>query len=561
MAHVLIASLGESPVIITAMYDRLTKLEQMSIDKVVVLYPQGGTVTLGYDLVQEALAGEACELEPEKLPIEDANSEKDCFVFLQKLYQLLSKQQDEGNTVYLSLAGGRKSMSALMAWVVPLFPCVKKLYHVIDPDERRSIHRFLSPVTIKERFTDPAARKRIMRLSREQLKGLELVDIPYSQEQQISPELRSLLLSATDEDLVNLEDSHPELAEAIVFTQNVTQGDKILDVMVTDHVAKELREMCKHDIEHARAFEMCFKHMRSATKLRSRVHAIETEESDQSLQTKSRTYHFFEFKGRPERVLFYTEPKDIKNGTNEQVNKVVVCGLEIERERAYRSIKEIISSPGFSADPTSIDALTLIKYRTRTEGILIVPLGTSPMIATQLYRLLTHKGQRIRAVILIYPERSDTVNKGAQLVKKVLRDEVEGVACTLVPVRGLEDINSRDKCEQYQKELEDEIDKARGKNPGCTIELALSGGRKGMAALAIFVAQLKKLPYVYHTLIKDEKLSEKILDETEAEALAPTVIDKKTRNDRLFLRAYAKNEAELDANFTVFRVPILSAID
>jgi CRISPR-associated Csx14 family protein len=561
MANVLIASLGESPVIITAMYDRLTKLEHMPIDKVVVLYPQGGTVPLGYDLVQEALKGE-CELEPGKLPFEDVNSEKDCYVFLRKLYQLLSKQQDEGNTVYLSLAGGRKSMSALMAWVVPFFSCVKKLYHLIDPDERRSMSRFLSPSKIKEEFSGEFEQKRIMRLSNEQLKRLELVDIPYSPEQQISAELRSFLLSASDADLADLEDKHPEWAEAITFTQNVAQSDKILEVMVTDHVAEKFREMCKRDEEHAQAFEICFERMRSATKLRNRVHAIGNEESEQSLPVKSSTYHFFKLRGKPERLLFYTLPKDIKNCADDQVDQVVVCELEIEQEDPYRLIKEIVSSAKFSPIPTTpIDALPSVKYRNPTKSILIVPLGTSPMVATQLYKLLTYKGQHIREVILVYPERSASVIEGAELVKKALKDEADDVLCTSVRVRGLEDINSREACERYQKVLEDEIDKVRSKNPGCTIELALSGGRKGMAALAMFVAERKKLPYVYHTLIKDERLSEIILDQTEAKVLKPTVIDKKTRNDRLFLRAYAKDEAELDAIFTVFKVPILSTVE
>ena len=57
------------------------------------------------------------------------------------LYRLLANAQKADDSVYLSLAGGRKNMSALMAILVPLFPCVKKLYHLIDRDEN-SPHRY-----------------------------------------------------------------------------------------------------------------------------------------------------------------------------------------------------------------------------------------------------------------------------------------------------------------------------------------------------------------------------------------------------------------------------------
>lgn len=52
--HVLIASLGESPVVVTAMYDLLTEQEKLHIDKVVVLHPEdeGTRIPLGFDLIR-----------------------------------------------------------------------------------------------------------------------------------------------------------------------------------------------------------------------------------------------------------------------------------------------------------------------------------------------------------------------------------------------------------------------------------------------------------------------------------------------------------------------------
>src|SRR5947209_3295622 len=114
MANILIASLGESPIVVTAMYDLLTEREKYELDKVVVLRPQGDDVRLGYDLIEDALK-DKCTLELYPLTFKDANDEATSYTFLQTLVDLLSKHQKNGDRVYLSLAGGRKSISALMA--------------------------------------------------------------------------------------------------------------------------------------------------------------------------------------------------------------------------------------------------------------------------------------------------------------------------------------------------------------------------------------------------------------------------------------------------------------
>src|SRR5205085_10229758 len=94
---------------------------------------------------------------------------------------------------------------------------------------------------------------------------------------------------------------------------------------------------------------------------------------------------------------------------------------------------------------------------------------------------------------------------------------------------------------------------------GYTIDLALSGGRKGMTAMTIFAAQNKRLPCVYHTLITDEQLSQKIDEQTTVTALKKTGLSREERNDRLFLRAYETNEPY--TKFVLFRVPVISVAD
>src|SRR5581483_11379428 len=102
---------------------------------------------------------------------------------------LLDTCQIRGDTVYLSLAGGRKSMAALMAWIVPFFSCVQNLYHVIDPDEEH----FLSINDLDLGLT-PSERELAMH---PELEPLLLVDIPFRGGLQIDQELITRLLSAS----------------------------------------------------------------------------------------------------------------------------------------------------------------------------------------------------------------------------------------------------------------------------------------------------------------------------------------------------------------------------
>src|SRR5205823_3406673 len=104
--NILVASLGESPVVVSAMYDLLTEKKQLKIDKVIVLLPGGKDIILrAYKLVQEALPG--MEVQCEELPFKDADSWQHACTFLQRLYRLLDMAQTKGEAVYLSPVGGR----------------------------------------------------------------------------------------------------------------------------------------------------------------------------------------------------------------------------------------------------------------------------------------------------------------------------------------------------------------------------------------------------------------------------------------------------------------------
>ncbi len=547
MSKVLIASLGDSPVVVTAMYD-LLKYRGLTVDEVVLLYPEGETIEKAYLLIDVALQGECKLRPPAPLLFEDANTQKNCLVFLQTLYQLLYTCQQRNDTVFLSLAGGRKSMAALMAWVAPFFSCVEKLYHVIDKHEKyfKTVDELLLERTDTQR-------KQAMHPDIKDIKNKEvaLVDIPFGQEQLISENLHEKLLYATDEELQGL---HEEEIEAFGFARNVIQSGKILDVMVTENVAEEFRAMYKNDVQHSRAFELCFEKMRKVGELRNGVHDWK-DGKDRPAKPLPVNLHFFKRGHTPERALFYTLPKDVDVCSDDDVEKAIVCELEIERGGNYRSVKDITASPRFSLAPSLSldDLLLLVKSKKVYTSILIVPLGKAPMVVTQLYTLLSDAGSRIRRVVLVYPGATEAgeIRACAALVKKMLSEE-NRVPCDLVAIAELGDVDSKAACELYQAKLEETIDKIRRDHSDCQIELALSGGRKGMTALTIFTAQKKRIPYVYHTLVADQTLNDRVETETSIEALKDTELKTSVKRDRLFLRAYDRKK------FVLFKVPVFS---
>src|SRR2546428_1915208 len=105
METVLVASLGDSPAVVTAMVDLLDeqaeKGEVSRVDKVEVLCPQGEAIQWSYNLVEDGLRGR-CSVESYQLDFVDANGEEESFEFLRVLYQLLAQHQALDDVVYLS---------------------------------------------------------------------------------------------------------------------------------------------------------------------------------------------------------------------------------------------------------------------------------------------------------------------------------------------------------------------------------------------------------------------------------------------------------------------------
>jgi len=335
------------------------------------------------------------------------------------------------------------------------------------------------------------------------------------------------------------------------ITQKPTSAP-VLQIRLTERVKDEYERMRRQNQFRARRFTACFEQMNNPYRLKDKIHGS-------GFNRGSLSFHFYKRNDTAERPFYHTEPQGIHFFPKAKVETVIISGLAIEQDNgSYEPTGDELLQEFDPAEATvPLEAILPAGASTEStsmeESALIVPLGNTPMIATQLYTLLTYVSD-IRKVILVYPANSQEIKNGADLLEKAFEDEGKGVSCIRKVVPGHADIDTKEACLDYEKTLEEAIDAV------CKyyqVELALSGGRKGMAALAMFVAQRKGIRYVYHTLITDKLLRDKVEKETTIDELRLTKVSKQVRNNRLFLREYEGNGPY--TKFVLFKVPVLPA--
>jgi hypothetical protein len=89
--NILIASLGESPVVVSATYDWLTQEQSIALDRVIILHTSDTEVLRAYEQVQQALPPQ--RVQAESLGYTDIDSWTCTCNFLIKLYNLLQDAQ------------------------------------------------------------------------------------------------------------------------------------------------------------------------------------------------------------------------------------------------------------------------------------------------------------------------------------------------------------------------------------------------------------------------------------------------------------------------------------
>jgi CRISPR-associated Csx14 family protein len=133
--NILISSLGESPAVVTETVDAIEREERIKIQQVITV----GTSEWSVQLSQEALREEFHQFEegrityiPDGIQAQDLLTEDDHVDYLNRVATWLRTYRE--HDVYLSLAGGRKTMSAVMSIAAQIYGA-KMLCHVVPLDE------------------------------------------------------------------------------------------------------------------------------------------------------------------------------------------------------------------------------------------------------------------------------------------------------------------------------------------------------------------------------------------------------------------------------------------
>jgi CRISPR-associated Csx14 family protein len=559
---VLIATLGESPVVVTSMFDWFIQEGIAPVSVVEVLCSDADNVNLGYRLIEKVLQ-ERCDLRPIPLKFNDASGLEESYDFLQTLARLLKSHQEAGNTVYLSLAGGRKNMSALMAILAPLYSCVKGLYHILDKNEHKPGCSLLSVEELYKLHDSPYTDwKAFMLFDPERLLP---VKIPYETQPALA-EFFAHRRNFTKELLEKRWDIAPEEAEILTYYAPLINGteERLLKLEITEEAYQQYQNMLISDPDRAREFRKCFRQMRYRNRLGKIADGGEETGSYKRFPLKEErlAFHFYKRRGTVERPFFHTERDDVYAKLLGEVQKVIISHLAIEQDGRYSlSGKEFVKSLKFPLDKRALPLQALEENKalaleeqnpSLAKSILVVPLGESPMIATQLYTLLLEQEYEIHKVVLLYPDPdlSREIRLSSRLAEAAFK--AKEINYEMVYLKGWGDIDSTEACSAYQKKLEETLERLQIESPEYQIVLALSGGRKGMAALAMFAAQQREIHFVYHTLITDEDLYDRVTKETELNVLDE--LSDETLQKRLFLDAYTKEECE---KFEVFKVPVI----
>lgn len=528
--NILIAALGEHPAVVTGMVKALREIAEIKIDTLCVLYPQdtGSKYIegIGTGQIEDFLRGR-CEVISIPLPFADPNTRETSVQFLQALAGVLEQYQDETQyTVYVSLAGGRKNMAALMALVTQFFPAVKGLYHLLDRHEGAPGAIFPSIEEMALTMTEMEQRAALD----PPLEQLNLIAVPYPGAFAEVSKLWQFINTPEQREALPLSVDAETFFRAIFHRQPT---EPTLEVWLSQTAVEQYKKLGNEDAER---FRRCFLEMRSPRALQAALHHRE-----QDLCVYKRSHR--------QRPFFYTTPNNIEAFPQKPVTQVVICGLSVEYALGRTGPYE--PDIRWQVDHASREPVLCLADLNARERILLVPLGRAPMVVTQTYTLLrespTEGRPQIPLVAVIYPEQSGSIGNGVRLLKKQFK--LKGVDFCEYPLRGLRDVDSAAACETYLRTLLDAIEDLRQKHPDRQIALSLSGGRKGMSALTLFAAQRAGIEQVFHTLIADAELECCVEEETTIIALNKLSDTAQAR--RLFLEEYDKTRLEL------FSIPVI----
>jgi CRISPR-associated Csx14 family protein len=507
MRSVLVAPIGDHPVVITAAVDALAG-EGINIAKAYILYSDDPLIKQGVEWTALELN---CDMPLDApLPFVDANSEVAARQYLQKLAWVLQDCENDGDEVHLLLAGGRKNMSALTGVIAQFFPSVKKLWHLLDRHEKDPQRRNLFSVGELAGWSNEI-RQAKMHPPKE---DVILFEVPSPPPLSNAAEIRKAFAELSQGDLPSVTNS----SEIDAFWNSVFAGhppEPLLEIWLSQQA---IEDFDKTSGATRNNFLNCFRRMTNPK--------MEKVNRHPKLNDFETDCYCLKLGNTQERPFYYI-----------QNNRVVLCRLTLKGstfEQLVDHRKEL-----WRRDHPPLKRLT--EVISKSASILVIPLGETQMIAAQAYTLLNQETD-IKAVTLLYPELHPGIS---QIAKQLARDfSAEKVPCEQKAISGLKDVLSKEDCEVYLKAIAQNIIEIQQRYPDAEVHLLLSGGRKSMATLNLFAAQRAGLTRIWHTLAKDLALEQQLEDELKR---APNA---SARREILFLRRHSLEK------FDLFSVPV-----
>ena len=231
--NVLLSSLGLSPAVVTETIDALEKTG-LQIDTVILLSTSDERIINTYvPLLQDDFLDTyqgRIELVAALITNDDIWTVQDNLEFIKLATTFLNTYRKRGDNVYVSIAGGRKTMSAAMAIVAQLFGA-KGLYHVLVPEE---IER--KRIDYEELKNSPEARREAFHPD---VLLMELVSIPVVGLFPYMSQITSVLQGASAKHLADVTDLLRE-NELIDAKGTPTQaGRNLLEILSDVEMAPE----------------------------------------------------------------------------------------------------------------------------------------------------------------------------------------------------------------------------------------------------------------------------------------------------------------------------------
>ncbi len=552
---VLMATLGEYPFVVSATVNLLLH-QGITLDTIQIIYPDEPDerwIGIGYELLKKYFMHHhpSITVEPVPLPFSDANSYEHSLTFLRLLQDYLEKHEQADNTVYLSLAGGRKHTSALMGLLPQFYTCVKKLYHLYDKEETNAGKQY-STQQLEKMNTDVQYRRLHVPTPQQiQRKRFTLIELPFVHITE-GVALRKWFRHADEADTPPPIPISPDVETFFDDLFNPIKDTSRLELWLTQTAYNQYCELSKYDATRIRDINAYLDMMVKLAWLKSNIHDFQQDTQEQHVQegTKEKLIHYVCRRSRNpriERPFYYTQPFPIGMYNDKKEKAVPIRKLIITRfSHHIDAVNYDVPLRDWVQQP-DIEPRYQVNDLPKRPVVLIAPLGESPMVVTQTYRLLLQEQQNvpIEAIWIIYPGDHPPASNGANMLCNVCKKRSIPLHEERLPIA---DVNSTETARTFAIGLMSVIKDARQRYPNASIALSISGGRKGMSAMALYAAQHQGITHVYHTTICD------VDREREIDSQYQDVVSKHvtTQAEVLFLANMPMSD------FDLFRVPVIS---